>query len=112
MALIRYGAQHPVVLLKDNDPLHSETGDFVVVGHCCESGDLISCAPGQSEVLQSRKLPASVAIGDLVSIEGAGAYCASMSAKNYNSFPEAPEVLICSDGEILLIKRYCCIDFS
>jgi diaminopimelate decarboxylase len=25
-------------------------------------------------------------------IEGSGAYCSSMSTKNYNSFPEAPEV--------------------
>ena len=45
-------------------------------------------------------------IGDLISIEGAGAYCSGMSTKNYNSFPEAPEVLIDTDGEIHLIRRY------
>jgi diaminopimelate decarboxylase len=38
-------------------------------------------------------------------IEGAGAYCAGMSAKNYNSFPEAPEVLLTDTGEWKLIRR-------
>jgi len=28
----------------------------VVVGHCCESGDLLSCAPGDPEVLQTRTM--------------------------------------------------------
>ena len=45
-------------------------------------------------------------IGDLVSIEGAGAYCSGMSTKNYNSFPEAPEVLIDANDNIHLIRRY------
>lgn len=31
-------------------------------------------------------------LGDLAVVEGCGAYVAGMSAKNYNSFPEAPEV--------------------
>jgi hypothetical protein len=29
-----------------------------------------------------------------------------MSTKNYNSFPEAPEVLIDVDGEIHLIRKF------
>jgi hypothetical protein len=45
-------------------------------------------------------------IGDLVTIEGAGAYCSSMSTKNYNSFPESAEVMIQQNGEIRLIRRY------
>ncbi len=45
-------------------------------------------------------------INDLVVIDGAGAYCSSMSAKNYNSFPEAPEVLLKHNGTIALIRRY------
>jgi diaminopimelate decarboxylase len=28
-----------------------------------------------------------------------------MAAKNYNSFPEAPEVLLASDGTLHLIRR-------
>ena len=74
------------------------------VGHCCESGDLFSCAPGDAEVLQERTLP-TASIGDSISIEGVGAYCAGMSTKNYNSFPEAAELMLGSDGEIRVIRR-------
>ena len=41
----------------------------------------------------------------MVAIDGCGAYCAGMSTKNYNSFPEAPEVLLGTDGGIRLIRR-------
>jgi diaminopimelate decarboxylase len=43
--------------------------------------------------------------GDLFAIGGAGAYCSSMSSKNYNSFPEAAEVLLMNDGSTKLIRR-------
>lgn len=46
-----------------------------------------------------------VKTGDLVTIESTGAYCASMSTKNYNSFPEAAEVLL-DNGALHLIRRY------
>ena len=46
-----------------------------------------------------------VEIGDLISIEGSGAYCSGMSTKNYNSFPEAPEVMIDSNGKVHLIRK-------
>lgn len=46
-----------------------------------------------------------VVIGDLVSIEGSGAYCSGMSTKNYNSFPEAPEVMIDVNGKPHLIRK-------
>ena len=35
----------------------------------------------------------------------AGAYCAGMSTKNYNSFPEAPEVLLQAHGQFRLVRR-------
>ena len=74
------------------------------MGHCCESGDLFTCVPGDPESLQERSLtPAS--IGDLISIEGSGGYCSSMNTKNYNSFPEAPEVMIGLDGKIHCIRK-------
>jgi hypothetical protein len=82
----------------------SHPGPGCTIGHCCESGDLFSCAPGEPEVLAERELGATE-IGDLVAIDGAGAYCAGMSTKNYNSFPEAPEVLLTSDGEPRVIRR-------
>jgi diaminopimelate decarboxylase len=98
-----YGAQHPIVVLKENESTQ-DTGSYIVVGHCCESGDLFSCAPGDPEGLQERKL-SKTQIGDLVTLEGSGAYCAGMSTKNYNSFPEAPEVIVDLKGEPHLIRR-------
>ncbi len=97
-----YGAQHPIEVLQD---VPAESGEpVVIVGHCCESGDILTPAPGDSEGLAPRSLP-EARIGDLVAIGGAGAYCSAMSAKNYNSFPEAPEVLLKTDGTVRLIRR-------
>jgi len=97
-----YGAQHPLFLYPQAQSTSHH--DYVIVGHCCESGDLISCAPGEPETLSTRSLP-EAQIGDLCVIGGAGAYCAGMSTKNYNSFPEAPEVLIKASGEMKLVRR-------
>lgn len=102
-----YGAQHPTRIVpslqRANTPPRTEIR-YVLVGHCCESGDLISCAPGEPEKLAGRIFH-EVEIGDLCIIGGAGAYCSSMAAKNYNSFPEAAEVLLQSDGNARLIRR-------
>ena len=97
-----YGSQHPLILLPRVD-----TGlclQYVAVGHCCESGDLLTPAPDHHEVLHPRELPEAQP-GDLCIIEGAGAYCSAMSAKNYNSFPEAAEVLLRESGELVLIRK-------
>lgn len=102
-----YGAQHPTAIVpslqRANTPPRGEVA-YVIVGHCCESGDLVSCAPGEPEKLAARTFH-EVEIGDLCVIGGAGAYCAAMSAKNYNSFPEAAEVLLEADGNARLIRR-------
>lgn len=100
-----YGAQHPIVVHNDD----TNTEKYIVVGHCCESGDLFSCAPGDPEALQERLLK-KVTIGDLVTIEGSGAYCAGMSTKNYNSFPEAPECIIDTKGQVHLIRKIQTLD--
>jgi diaminopimelate decarboxylase len=84
-----YGAQHPIAIVSDN----TETTSYVVVGHNCESGDLLTPAPGQPDVLGPRNLT-KAQLGDLVLIGGTGAYCASMAAHGYNSYPNAKEVLI------------------
>jgi uncharacterized PurR-regulated membrane protein YhhQ (DUF165 family) len=60
-------------------------------------------APGDSEGLRTRKLTEAF-LGDLVVIGGAGAYCAGLSTKNYNSYPEAPEILRDKKGEVHLIR--------
>ena len=44
-------------------------------------------------------------MGDVVVIGGAGAYCAGMASKNYNSFPEAAEVLIDREGNTHLVRK-------
>lgn len=97
-----YGSQHPTVVIPQTDT--GKTREYVVVGHCCESGDLVTCAPGEPETIAARTLP-ETAVGDLLVLEGAGAYCAAMSTKNYNSFPEAPEVLLKTDGSLRMIRR-------
>jgi diaminopimelate decarboxylase len=97
-----YGSQHTLRVYPKKDTGRAKS--YLVVGHCCESGDILTPAPGDSEGLKTRDLP-EAAIGDLCVIEGAGAYCSSMPAKNYNSFPEAPEALLKSDGTLALIRR-------
>ena len=98
-----YGAQHPIEVV----PMGRQEGsraEYVVVGHCCESGDVLTPAPGNPESLCPRLLP-ETRIGDLVVVGGAGAYCSSMASKNYNSFPEAPEAMILKDGSVQLIRQ-------
>lgn len=98
-----YGAQHPMMLVPQT-PGDRPAHKYVIVGHCCESGDILTPAPGEPETLAPREL-VRAEIGDLMIIGGSGAYCASMPAKNYNSFPESPEVLIENDGSLRLIRK-------
>ena len=99
-----YGSQHPLVSVGADGELPSTQAEYVVVGHCCESGDLLTPAPDEPETIAER-LMGDVSIGDYVVIEGSGAYCAGMSSKNYNSFPEAPEVMKRVGGDFALIRR-------
>lgn len=84
-----YGAQHLIEVLNQS----TQKEDYVIVGHNCETGDILSPANGDPEGLNTRKLNRT-SIGDLAVIYDAGAYCASFSAKGYNSFPDADEVVI------------------
>jgi diaminopimelate decarboxylase len=95
-----YGAQHPITVM-------SEAGDeasIVFVGPCCESGDILTPAAGDPETLAPRA-SRRPAVGDLVVIGGAGAYCAAMSTINYNSYPQSPEVMLETDGTFRLLRR-------
>lgn len=99
-----YGAQHPIAVV----PLQAEAergmAAYLVAGHCCESGDILTPEPDNPEGLSPRTLT-EARIGDVVCIGGAGAYCAGMAAKNYNSFPEAQEVLRDRNDCFHLIRR-------
>jgi diaminopimelate decarboxylase len=77
-----YGAQHGIEVLSE----HEEKELYVVVGHNCESGDILTPGKGNPEIIEPRLLN-KTAIGDLVAIRDVGAYCQSMSAKGYNAFP-------------------------
>lgn len=98
-----YGAQHPLVVVGQSGD-SPDTEEVIVVGHCCESGDILTPAPGYAEALKPRLLQKGV-IGDYLVIEGTGAYCAAMSTNGYNSFPASPEVLLQTDGQARLIRR-------
>ena len=95
-----YGAQHPIDVLATG----REPAEVVFVGPCCESGDILTPAPGDPEALAPRRVPRPQ-IGDLVVVGGAGAYCAAMSTINYNSYPQAPEVMLEPDGSLRLLRR-------
>ena len=99
-----YAAQHPMTVVPLADDPERETESVIVVGHCCESGDLLTPDESDPGLLKERLLTRAE-IGDLFAIDGAGAYCSTMPAKNYNSFPEVPEVLVRESGEIVLIRK-------
>lgn len=95
-----YGAQHPIHVLADG----RTDADVVFVGPCCESGDILTPAPGDPEALAPRRVPRP-RIGDVVVVGGAGAYCAGMATINYNSYPQAPEVMLETDGSFRPLRR-------
>ncbi len=84
-----YGAQHELAVLNDS----KQTAEYIVVGHNCETGDILTPAPDDPEGLEPRELR-QAAIGDIVAIYDAGAYCRTMSHKGYNSYPSAREIFI------------------
>ena len=95
-----YGAQHPIDVMATG----RESAEVVFVGPCCESGDILTPAPGDPESLGPRWVPRP-RVGDLVLVGGAGAYCAAMSTINYNSYPQAPEVMLERDGTLRLLRK-------
>ena len=72
-----------------------ETETFDLVGHCCESGDVIQ--PGVS-------LPADTVRGDRVAVCTTGAYNYSM-ASNYNRLTRPPMVMLTAEGSYLAVRR-------
>lgn len=59
-----YGVQEPIIIINDSE----ETEDYVVIGHCCESGDLLTCKLYEPETIEPRTLD-KAHIGDMVVIE-------------------------------------------
>ncbi len=97
-----YGGRHPVVALTSlgraiDQPAAMATADAAqtveVHGPICESTD----------ALGTHRLP-PLRRGDLVAIRDAGAYAASLSSR-YNGRPRPPQVLLGTDGSIILGRR-------
>jgi diaminopimelate decarboxylase len=84
-----YGAQHEIEILSDAQ----ETTEYVVAGHNCETGDILTPAPGDPEGLEPRTMK-QAKIGDIAAVQDAGAYCANFATHAYNSYPSAQEVLL------------------
>ena len=95
-----YGAFHAMSLIRRSGAA-AEPQPAVVAGPLCESGDVFTQGAG-GEVLTRDLPPASV--GDLLVIQDAGAYGASMSS-NYNSRPLAAEVLVDGEASRLIRRR-------
>lgn len=98
-----YGGIHEIRTLAEADA-QGEKLDYLVVGHCCETSDILTPKPNDPDGLQAIQLH-RVSKGDLLVIAGTGAYCASMSAKNYNAFPESAELMLRRDGSVQTIRR-------
>jgi len=95
-----YWVQEPIIPINNS----TESMEYVVVGHCCESGDIITTKLYDQEVIEPRSLP-KLSVWDILVIEWTWAYNTSMSMKNYNSYPEAWEIMIFSDWTIQEIRK-------
>lgn len=107
-----YGVQEPIFVVPapphptspyKGEEQTSELKKYAVVGHCCESSDLLTCKLYEAETIETRELP-EAHIGDYLVVDGVGAYNAGMAIKNYNSFPESGELLLRESGEIIEIR--------
>ncbi len=87
-----YSAYHEILPVREIDAPKSKVD---VVGPVCETGDFLA---------KDREFPTSVMPGDTVAICTAGAYGAVQSS-NYNSRPQAAEVLVEQDTWRVIRRR-------
>lgn len=95
-----YWVQEPIYVMNESE----EKESYVVVWHCCESWDILTSALYEQEVIEPRVLNKAAAWDSIV-IDWTWAYNSSMSMKNYNSFPEAWEIMIRSSWNIVEIRK-------
>lgn len=100
-----YGAPHPLVVVKRNGVIDNKhIYKHMVCGHCCIAGDSLTPVPGNSE--DFAPVPLSLAeIDDYLVIERVGGYAASMSVKNFNSYPEAAEACRFGKNDYQIIRE-------
>lgn len=107
-----YGSRHPFsVVSSDGRLVWNQRGEgsasdqmlpLVVAGRCCETGDCHGL--DRSGRLTPREMP-EPRVGDYLVVGGTGAYCSSMAPFNYNSYLQAPELLLRPDGSIVLVRK-------
>ncbi len=107
-----YGSRHPFYFVSKQGQLLSSEFDLngfdnekdlrVIVGRCCESGDS-QCLDANGNIVP--RVMAKPETGDFVIIGGTGAYCSSMSPYNYNSYIQAPEILLRTNGDMQIIRK-------
>ncbi|MDD3793741.1 MAG: diaminopimelate decarboxylase [Candidatus Gracilibacteria bacterium] len=95
-----YGVQQPIHVINNS----KDEEKYVVVGHCCESGDILTTKLYDQEVIEEVSLP-KANIGDTIVFDGVGAYNTSMCMKNYNSYPEVGELFIDIEGNIKEVRK-------
>lgn len=103
MRLSYYGSLHPLITVRADGKLASSAQHYMVSGHCCIAGDTLTIENGSGEGFYPMLL-ASAEVGDFIVIERAGGYAASMSVKNFNSYPESPEIIRLHEGKYEVIR--------
>jgi len=91
-----YSSQHPIILLPRVD-----TGlclPYVAVGHCCESGDLLTPAPDHHECAASARIAGGAARGTCASSRERARIAQRCPRRITTPFPEAAEVLLAGIG--------------
>lgn len=100
-----YGALHPLVVVKHNGTVDGhDVCQQMVCGHCCIAGDSLTPVAGNTEDFTPVAL-ARADINDFLVVERTGGYAASMSVKNFNSYPEAAEVCRVTKGHYHVIRE-------
>lgn len=95
-----YGSYHPMRTVSRAEPLDSWQR-HVIAGNLCESGDILTFAPGGK--IGEREI-GRVAVDDLLVMAGCGAYTQAMKSE-YNSMDTPASVLVAPDNSHRLIER-------
>lgn len=95
-----YWVQQPIEIIN----YEKNFEEYVVVGHCCESWDILTTKLYNQEEIETVKL-SKANIWDTIVFSWVWAYNSSMSMINYNSFPESWELFLKESWEIFEIRK-------
>lgn len=95
-----YWVQQPIIVVNES----KEKENYIVVWHCCESWDVLTTKLYDQETIEEFEL-SKASIWDTIVFDNTWAYSSAMSMKNYNSFPEAWELMIRKNWDIVEIRK-------